>query len=193
MMLNIGIRDLKLIRLIAESGSITAAARRMHVSQPAASQRLANLQSNLDADLFIRVDGVMCATPVGDRIVAAARAVSGELESTKFDIQALLAARDSRLRVTTECYTCYRWLPFVIREMHALHPGLTIDVVPEATDTPYEALSGDKIDIAIVSNARPDTPFDSRNLFGDELYAVMSTENALAARTFLTPAGISVR
>ena len=42
-------KDLQLVRLIAEDGSLTSAARRMHVSQPAASQRLANLQARVAA------------------------------------------------------------------------------------------------------------------------------------------------
>lgn len=191
MTLRIQTRDLDLLRFIAEDGSLTSAAKRMHLSQPAISQRLAKLQEQLGATLFERRDGVMRATAVGNRLVSASRVVSHELEVAAADIKCLLDQRDNHLRITTQCYTCYRWLPFVIRDMRRQHPLLNLDVVPEATDKPYEALANDRLDIAIVSNPLPDAEFEEHPLFVDELYAVMSTAHPYACRQYLNPAQFS--
>lgn len=191
MNVNIQTRDLDLVRFVAEDGSLTSAARRMHLSQPAISQRLARLQENLGAALFERRDGVMRATAVGDRLVSASKVVSRELATAVADINSLLDQRSQNLRVTTQCYTCYRWLPFVIRDMRHQHPLLNLDVVPDATDRPYDALENDRIDVAIVSNLLPESAFEHHTLFEDELYAVMSTEHPYARRQFLNPAQFS--
>jgi LysR family transcriptional regulator for metE and metH len=180
-------KDLNLIRLIADNGSLTAAARRMHVSQPAASQRLANIQARIGAELFVRKDGMMSPTPIGNRLVEAAEASTILLDQTKADIARLLEQRDGHLRIATQCYTCYRWLPFVIRDMRLIHPSLTVDVVPEATEAPYEALQSDRIDIAIVSNPLAGSKYAEQILFSDELYAVMSAEHPFSGRSFLNP------
>ena len=188
---NIENKDLNLIRLIAENGSLTSAARRMHVSQPAASQRLANIQERIGAELFSRKDGQMRPTAIGDRLVAAAEASSRLLDETKADIKRLLEQRDGSLRIATQCYTCYRWLPFVIRDMRLAHPALSLDVVPEATEDPYAALVNDRVDIAIVSNPSSEFDFAEQILFTDELYAVMSTEHPFSKRRYLNPSNFT--
>jgi len=188
---NIENKDLDLVRLIAESGSLTSAARRMHVSQPAASQRLANIQARIGADLFTRKDGQMRPTAIGDRLVATAMASSRLLDEAKADITRLLEQRNGSLRIATQCYTCYRWLPFVIRDMRLAFPALTVDVVPEATEDPYSALIDDRVDIAIVSNPSADSDFAEHSLFTDELYAVMSAEHPFSNRRYLNPSNFT--
>lgn len=188
---NIDIKDLNLIRLISENGSLTSAARRLHVSQPAASQRLANIQGRIGAKIFVRKDGQMRPTAIGDRLVAAAEASSRLLDETRVDITRLLEQRNGKLRIATQCYTCYRWLPFVIRDMRLTHPALAVDVVPEATENPYAALLDDRIDIAIVSNPSSESDLADRTLFTDELYAVMSTEHPFSTRRYLNPSNFS--
>ena len=188
---NIENKDLNLIRLIAENGSLTSAARRMHVSQPAASQRLANIQERIGAELFSRKDGQMRPTAIGDRLVATAEASSRLLDETEADIKRLLEQRDGSLRIATQCYTCYRWLPFVIRDMRLTYPALSLDVVPEATEDPYAALVNERVDIAIVSNPSAEFDFAEQTLFTDELYAVMSTEHPFSKRRYLNPSNFT--
>ena len=185
------IKDLDLIRFVAEGGSLTSAARRMHVSQSAISQRLSNLQLRLGARFFERRDGVMRPTTVGRRLLKASYLVSKELDATQADIDDLLRQRVERLRVTTQCYTCYRWLPFVMRDMHTSFPSLNIDVVPEATDEPYASIEDDRVDIAIVSSPQSESGFEEQALFNDELFAVMSSSHPLAKRSYLNQAQFS--
>ena len=188
---NIEIRDLNLVRLVAEHGSLTSAARRLHVSQPAASQRLANIQARIGADLFVRKDGVMRPTEIGGGLVETADICSKAMDDAKADVTRLLERRNGRLRIATQCYTCYRWLPFVIRDMRLVHPSLIIDVVPEATEAPYDALENDLVDIAIVSNPSANSDFEEQTLFSDELYAVMSTDHPFSDRRYLNPANFT--
>lgn len=180
-------KDLALLRLIVESGSVTSAARRMHVTQPAASQRLANLQDRLGTALFQRVNGRMQATPAGQRLVDAAYVIGEELAAAKDDIDTLLEKSGSKLRITTQCYTCYRWMSAVIADMRARFPDLDIDIVPDATEDPYGALDNDAVDIAIVSHPESTRRYEKELLFSDELYAVMNRHHALAGRKYLNP------
>ena len=182
------LKDLRLIRYTAETGSLTGAAHNLHVTQSAASQRLAAIQKRLNLTLFEKAAGGWRATAAGERLVEAARRVEAELERSFDDIRRAEDAAATRIRIATQCYTCYRWLPFVIRSVHARHPDTTVDVAPEATEAPYEALRDSRIDVAIVSDPRPPGDLRSERLFDDELLAVMAGDHPLAKRQFVTPA-----
>ena len=187
MALELASRDLEVIRLVAATGSLTRTAELMHISQPAISQRLAGIQARLGTELFERRDGRMHATPAAERLAVAAAAVDRVLESALDDVHELLDARARRLRITTQCYTCYRWLSFVIRDMLVQFPPLAVDVVPEAIEDPYGAIERDEVDVAVVHHPDPTSQLRHVALFGDELYAVMSTEHPLASRSYLNP------
>ena len=174
------IKDLELVRCVADSGSLTAAAKRLHVSQSAVSQRLRSLQARMNVTLIERRDGLMRLTAAGHRVLAASKLVAEELRATMSDIRKLTGQSDEQLRIATQCYTCYRWLPFVIKRMRNDYPLLSVDVVPEATDTPYDALRENRIDVALVSNPDPDSEFYEQELFSDELFAVMAETHELA-------------
>ena len=187
MLKNINLKDLQLVQLISESGSLTSAARQMHVSQPAASQRLAQLQSRVGQELFLRKDGVMQPTQLSERISSAADVIDKELETCWQDIQQILSPATTQLRVATQCYTSYRWLPFVLRELHREFPDIDIDVLPEATENPYQALIEERIDIALVFHRDPAYDMNESQLFEDELFAVMHKNHPLASRHYLNP------
>lgn len=179
------IKDLELVRCVADSGSLTAAARQLHISQSATSQRLANLHARLNMKVIERRDGFMQLTAAGNRVFAASKVVADELRSAMSDINKLAQERDEQLRIATQCYTCYRWLPFVINAMRTDHPLLNVDVVPEATEAPYEALRKNEIDVALVSNPVANSEFAEQDLFSDELFAVMHETHALADEKYL--------
>lgn len=179
--------DLELVRVIADTGSLTRTADRLHVSQPAISQRLANLQERLGARLFLRCDGRMQPTDAARRLAEAAIAVDGIIDKAQRDVDNLLDRRQQQFRLTTQCHTSYRWLSFVIRDLVAAHPGVNIDVVPEAVEDPFGAVEHDEVDVALVFTENDSVRVKSESVFEDELYAVMRRDHAYAERRFLTP------
>ena len=185
------IKDLELVRYVAASGSLTVAARQLHISQSAVSQRLTALHSRLELKLIERRDGLMQLTAAGHRVFEASKVIADELQSTMLDIKKLKQHQEEQLRISTQCYTCYRWLPFVISAMREAHPLLNVDVVPEATDAPYEALRSNQIDVALVSNPVDKSGFSEHELFADELFAVMHADHELASEEFISAAKFS--
>jgi len=182
------IRDLRLIRRLAENGSLTAAARHLHVTQSAVSQRLAALHKRFEMPLFERGDDGYQITAAGEALYAAAQRIDQELHQAFERLKRIGAERQSNLRLTTQCYTCYRWLPIVISQVQAQFPDVEITVVAEATNEPYQALRSDRIDLAIVSDSLLPKRFDYAPLFDDELYAVMASTHSLAKRKSLLAA-----
>lgn len=181
-------KELELVRFLAETGSLTAASIRLHISQPAASQRLSSLQERLDTSLFQRQNGTLQPTAAGERLLAAAIVVTDELQAAVFDIEELSQRHEDQLRISTQCYTCYRWLPFVIRNMRQDYPLLYVDVVPEATDDIHGAIRTRQLDVGIVSGPVGNPDYSEYELFSDEFFAVMHEDHALAGYPHLDAA-----
>lgn len=184
-------KDLETIRRIVANESLTRTAEEMHVTQPAISQRVTNLEANLDLPLFTRRDGRLAATAAAERLAVAADTVQRTIDAALADARAIDAAEQRQLRITTQCHTSYRWLSFVIRDLAAMHPAVNIDVVPEAAEDPYGALDRGEVDLALVYAGDGDRGRSTRRLFDDELFAVMADEHPLAGRRYLNPANFA--
>ena len=109
--MDVEVRHLRLVAAIADSGSLTRAGDRLHLTQSALSHQLRDIESRLGAALFLRVGKRLVLTPAGERLLASARDVLDRLQQTELEIRELGKERGGVLRLTTECYTCYHWLP----------------------------------------------------------------------------------
>jgi len=181
------IRHLKLLAAVAEEGSVTRAGRRLHVTQSALSHQLRDAEEKLGAPLFLRLGRKMVLTPAGEKMLDSARRVLDELRAAETQIEGLNGGTRGVIRVSTECYTCYHWLPPVMKKFHTKFPQVEVDIVLEATAEPIAALLAGKLDVAVTS-----CPVRNNNLrltltCEDELMIVLSPKHRLASQTHIQP------
>jgi LysR family transcriptional regulator for metE and metH len=183
-------RHLKLVAAIAETGSVTLASNRLHLTQSALSHQLRDAEEQLDVPLFERRNRRMALTPAGERLLQSARAVIDELARAEKDIRECNGNGTSKgvLRVSTECYTVYHWLPPRLKLFQHKFPGVDFQLVIEATDNPFEALLEGKLDLAIVCDPIRNRRIRYTPLFEDEVVIIVPREHRLAGRKFAAPA-----
>src|SRR5215471_14938586 len=170
------LRHLKLVEAIAAEGTMTRAAARLYITQSALSHQLAGLEETLGVTLFQRMPRGMVLTRPGEKLLECARSV----------LRAVREAQET-LRISTECYTCYHWLPSRLKTFHANFPRVDVEIVVEATRRPVDALLAGNLDLAIISHPPAQAAVSVRALFDDELVAILSPEHRLAGRRYLMP------
>jgi LysR family transcriptional regulator, regulator for metE and metH len=180
------VRDLRLVEAISRRGTMTRAATDLNVSQSALSHQLAELERAAGSPLFRRTAKGMLLTPQGERLLAAANVVLDELREAERALKGG-AAGSGVIRISTECYTCYHWLPASLTTFEQRFPRVDVQVVVEATRAPLEALREGRIDLAIVTAAKGVTRVEVRPLFRDEIIVLMSSRNLLATRPYIRP------
>ena len=104
---------------------MTRAADRLNVTQSALSHQLREIEDRLGTPLFLRVNRRLALAPAGERLLQSARRVLDELRLAEEDIGRLASHQDGVIRVSTECYTCYQWLPPLLKPFHKTFPAST--------------------------------------------------------------------
>lgn len=182
------VRHLRVIDAIVREGGVSRAAERLSLTQPAVSHALRDLEDRLGVKLFERGARRMRPTPECERLLRAAGIVLDELSRAEDDVAAMRDGQQGVLRIATQCYTCYHWLPRVLSTMAHDFPRVDVQIVPEATRRPVEALLEESLDLAITYEVAPSTEVVSERLFDDELVAIVPPDHRLANRPFLVAA-----
>lgn len=178
------VRYLRLVKAIVEEGGITRAMDRLHLSQSALSYQLKEAELQLGTPVFYRRNKKLILTPVGKKIYATANRVLKELDATESEIRKLISGENGSIRISTECYTSYHWLPALLKKFRSEYPNVEVEIVFEATHRPIEKLMEGELDLAITSNPEDNEKVEYIQLFTDEMFAVVSPLHPWANKNY---------
>ncbi len=182
------LRHLRLIVAICETGSLTRAARRLHLTPSALSHQLRDAESQLRTPLFRREDRRMAATDVGQELFAVAQRLLSELDQTVSSLTGGDSALSSgSLRIATQCYTAYHWLPAIMRDYHGSWPGVALSIVANATSAPHEAVNDGRVDVAVVFDHLEVGTLQYTPLFEDDVVLVTAPDHPFAKLPIVHP------
>jgi LysR family transcriptional regulator, regulator for metE and metH len=184
----IELRHLRLVRALAREGSLVRAAPSLHLTQSALSHQLLKIEEAAGSRLFVRTRKSMQLTAAGRRLLSAAETVFNELDATGRDLAAMQGTAAGSLRVSTECTTCYHWLPDVMTALSRKFPSVEVEIDIEASRRPLQALLSGELDAAIVYSERNDRRLSFRQIFKDELVIIVSPKHRLASKQYVEAA-----
>jgi len=180
------LRHLRTLIALAEAGSVSRAAERVHLTQSALSHQLKALERNYGTAMVKREGQSVKLTGPGQRLVALARAVANEIEVAERDLAKLSGRRAGRLRIALECHTCFDWLMPIMDEFRKHWPDVELDLVSGFQPNPLGLLARDKAELVIGSEHKPRRGIVHHPLFRFEILAVLPTDHRLAVRRYLT-------
>ena len=179
------IRHFRLVKAIAHAGSLSGAAKELHLSQSALSHQLKVLEESVQDALFLRHGKKMVIREPGRRVLQAAQCILGELASMSQDLANIRQGDSAQIRMATECYTSFHWLPRVIPAFKQKYPGVQIKLQPDISKQLTSELEAGDLDIAIRMTPANDK-FQNHTLFSDDLVVAMAPTHELAQQATIS-------
>ncbi|MBI3145413.1 MAG: LysR family transcriptional regulator [Pseudogulbenkiania sp.] len=174
------VRHLKTLLALAETGSVSQAARRVFLTQSALSHQLKQLEDHYGLALFERKTQPLRFTPAGERLLALAREVLGRVAAAERDLARIRQGEAGELRVAVECHTCFDWLMPAMDAFRSHWPAVELDIVSGFHADPVGLLLTRRADLAIVSEAEAQPGIVHQPLFAYEMVVIMAREHPLA-------------
>jgi DNA-binding transcriptional LysR family regulator len=140
---------------VADQGTMTAAARLLHLTQPRVSAHIAALEKEIGAPLFDRGAHGARLTPLGSRFLPRARRVFEELQSAADDLDAARGRLEGRLRVGSCPGPCAVLIAPLLASFRARHPGVEVDLVENDAGHLDVAVARGHVDFAVRPSGPP--------------------------------------
>lgn len=175
------IRHLAMFLALAETGSVTQAARKLGITQSAVTHRIGEAERRLGVTLVKKVGRRIFLTPAAERLHAVAVRSLAELERAEREVTAQNGEARHLVRFGQAVYSRYRWLPgFLQRFERELH-DIELDLVARATFQPLQTLHDGAVDVLSVSGpAGIGAGFEWIHLMRDSLVVILPPGHRLA-------------
>lgn len=167
-------RQLRAFSILARTGSFTATAQELHLSQSAISHSMKALEQEIGCRLLDRMGKTVVLTQAGEQLLVHAQKILAEMESARSGLGYLGKWGSSRLRIGASTTACQHVLPAVLREFKESFPACAISIEPGDTPEMIDALRQHRIDLAVNLEPRREEPLAFRPLFTDDLRFVLS-------------------
>ena len=169
--MDMGIRELKYILRVAELHSVTGAANELHISQPALSRCIRDVEDELGVKIFDRSTNPISLTFAGERYVESAKRILLEHENLRREIRDITHHMTGRLRIGTSRDRASYMMPKLLPEFCKKYPGISVEVFTESGQKLREALRDGRIDMLILPDTWPEGEysFTGRLIYREEL------------------------
>ncbi|CAN5704920.1 LysR family transcriptional regulator [soil metagenome] len=175
------IRQLRAFVAIAESGTFTAGAQRVHVTQAAISMQIRQLETELGARLFVRAPRRVILTEAGEHLMSRARLILREHDAAQDEIAELAGAERGRLRIgSASAMVTIEQLPRMLKELRKKHALAEVSVGSGTSDSLVQQILAGEMDLAFVSLPVEARGIQTERLNEDQLVAIASPRHRLA-------------
>ena len=167
--------DFELVVAIARAGSLSGAARQLHIAQPPLSRRLQQLEREVGAALFLRGRHGATPTAVGRSLIDGAETALVAIARAEQDALDAAAGRAGRLRIGVTPTLGAVLLPPVLASFRHTHPDVRLDLVSSGDSSwlRQQAGAGD-LDIAVAALAAQAEPNTTIALTGDQRFVLIA-------------------
>ena len=172
------IRELRAFAAVAEEGSFSAAARRLHLSQSALSQTIQALERQLGVRLLQRHSTGVTVTDVGTTLLREARALLAQHDRMLAEVTGQGAAGPAVLRVGVPLELPADLLPRALAEVDDAFPRTRVDVSHASSAAQLRALEAGELDVALVRECPADPGYDAVLAAEEALGVLLATRNA---------------
>ncbi|NIY81499.1 HTH-type transcriptional regulator MetR [Vibrio hepatarius] len=187
----IELKHLKTLNSLRDTGSLTATATSLHLTQSALSHQIKDLEARIGGQLFLRKTRPVKFTSEGEILLKLADEILPKLAKAENELASLKEDVNGRLHMAIECHSCFQWLMPALREYQVAWPSVTLDFSSGFGFEPLPALMNGELDLVITSDIQPRSEVHYEPLFDFEMRLVTATNHPLANKTYIEPQDLS--
>ncbi|TXI26588.1 MAG: LysR family transcriptional regulator [Ottowia sp.] len=176
---------------VAEAGGFSAAAERLHLTQPAISKRIAQLEVQLDKRLFDRIGRQVVLTEAGSLLLPRAHALLHEAEAARRALQELGGDIGGSLRLISSHHIGLHRLPPLLRKFSARYPQVALALQFMDSEQAWDAVLHARAELALTTLGPAAPPLQAIPVWDDPLCCVAAPDHPLAQRKKLSPADLA--
>ena len=143
--------ELRTFLAVAEEKSFSAAAQRLHITQPAISKRIQSLENHLGANLFDRIGKRVYLTEAGNLLIERAETMLRLAKDTEKEIFNLNDTISGRLNLVTSHHIGLHRLAPVLKEFSKRYPDVQLDIQFEDSEVAYQMVRSGQVELAVVT------------------------------------------
>jgi DNA-binding transcriptional LysR family regulator len=185
------LHHLKVFLAVAQTGSISAGAARLFISQPAVTREVRELEARLRLPLFDRQSRGVSLTAAGQRLLPYAERIFALEQAAERDLQAFANLGCGELALGASATLGSYLLPALIARFHQQYPQLQLSLQIGNTAASLRQLERNDITLAFIEGPFDREQFSHRQLGTDALLPVASPQHPLANRSELSPAELA--
>ena len=185
------LRQLEIIRAIADTGSFTAAGAKLHVSQSAISRQILLLEDELGEPVFHRIGRRIRITPAGESLLQLSHRVFQDLQDTVSAISDKQESLNGAMRLVGGMTVCLYVFPALLAEMRRVHPHLDLKITVGTAERSIAMLRSGAGDLGLITLPVEAADLVSVPVLEEELLLVTYPTHPLAKKKVITPADLS--
>ncbi|MGW0801663.1 LysR family transcriptional regulator [Nonomuraea sp. NPDC002799] len=176
---------LRVLVAVARKGSLTAAAKELHYSQPSVSHHLARLEAETGARLIQRAGRGIRLTEAGRLLAERAAEIIVRLDATAEELAAHVGLRSGSVRLAAFPSALGTFVPQAATRLAEAHPGLRLQLTETEPPEALRLLRAGRVDVAVMfrydDTAPEDGGIDMIHLLDDPSYLVSATPSGALA------------
>ncbi|QIW16811.1 LysR family transcriptional regulator [Pasteurellaceae bacterium RH1A] len=176
------LRHLKTLIALKESGSVSLAAKRVHLTQSALSHQIKLLEDQYELTLFERKTQPLHFTAAGERLIKLAYDILPKVVEAELDLARVKYGEVGELRIAVECHTCFDWLMPAMDTFRQNWPLVELDIVSGFHTDTVGLLLTHRADWAVVSEMEEVAGIRYQPLFSYEMVGICSKDHPLAGK-----------
>jgi DNA-binding transcriptional LysR family regulator len=181
------LRQLEILKAVADTGSFTGAGRRLHVSQSAVSRQILLLEAELNEPLFWRIKRKVKITPAGEAILQLAIRVFDDIKETTALITETQEKLTGTVRLVGGMTVSLYVFPSLLREFRRLHPEVDVKVMTGSSDRLLRKLRSGAADLGLLTLPIDEPDLITKPVMREEMMLVTYPGHPLAKKARVEP------
>ncbi len=178
--MNITIKQLRAFVAVAEARSFIEACSLLHLSQPALSTTIRNLEDSVGGTLLARTTRALSLTPEGEIFLPVARQLLRDWDNAFTDLHNLFAKRRGKLTIAAMPSYAANQLPYALVNFHRRYPDINIAIQDVVAEQVVEMVRAGRVEFGISFDPQEGEDLHVTPLFNDRFVAVLPVDHALA-------------